>query len=110
MSDHDFTAQQAETFYTVDQYLKDNKITVTEGQKVTLDLQFTPGENADMAAAKRALVMFGYDVTEEDNGAIEVHVPDLAFTAADVWLHEERTTKIALERGFVPDGWGFWGE
>ena len=109
MSDHDFQAQQAETFYTVSQFLKDKNVAVMEGQKVTLDLQFVPGDAADITAAIRALTMFGYDVTEEKDGEIEVHIPDLAFTAADIWLHEERTTKIALERGFLPDGWGFWG-
>ena len=109
MNDHDFHAQQAETFYTVSQFLKDKNVAVTEGQKVTLDLQFVPGENADRMAATRALKMFGYEVAEENGDGIELHVEDLPFTAEDIWLHEERTTKIVLERGFLPDGWGFWG-
>lgn len=109
MSDHDFQSQKAESFYTVNQFLKDKNVAVTEGQKVTLDLQFVAGKEADRLAAMRALAMFGYDATEEKDGEIEVHIPDLPFTAEDIWLHEERTTKIALERGYRPEGWGFWG-
>jgi hypothetical protein len=30
------------------------------------------------------------------------------FTLEAIWEHEERTTRIALARGFEPDGWGFW--
>ena len=110
MSDHDFTAQQAETFYTVAQFLKDKDVAVKEGQKINLDLQFVAGESPDPAAAIRALAMFGYEASEAEEGGIEVQVPDVAFAAADIWLHEERTTKIVLDRGYLPDGWGFWGD
>lgn len=110
MSAHDFTQQQAETFYSVSELLKDNKVAVTEGKKINLDLRFTPTDDATPDAALRALKMFGYDAVLTSKGEIEITVADIAFSATEIWLHEERTSKIAIERGFVPDGWGFWGD
>ncbi|MEM6439772.1 MAG: hypothetical protein AAF763_08795, partial [Pseudomonadota bacterium] len=75
---------------------------------IRLDLQFVPGEAADAPAFLRALGMFGYEAEGALDGAeVEASV-DAVLTLEDVWRHEERTTKIALARGYVPDGWGFW--
>lgn len=102
---HDFEHQKAETFWTVAELLKKG---VEEGATINLDLEFIPGEGADAAAAIRALKMFGYEAEPAENEGLTLTVPDVAFSAEDIWLHEERTTKIVLERGFLPDGWGFW--
>ncbi len=109
MSGHDFEHQKAETLWTVAELLRLNDA-LTEGQHITLDLQFLPGAAADPDAAIRALKMFGYSASQTDDGEVEIQIPDVPFTAEAIWLHEERCTRIAIERGFTPDGWGFWGD
>lgn len=101
---HDFDHQKAETFWTVAELQKKG---VEEGSVIDLDLDFVPCDTADAEAAIRALKMFGYDAEPSEDGGLTLTVPDVAFSAEDIWLHEERATKIALERGFLPDGWGF---
>jgi len=104
--------QKAATFYSVAQFLKEGK--VPEGASIALELFFIPNEDADQPAFLKALKTFGYaaEVQAEnklDGGAREavlVTVPT-TMTAEDIWLHEERATKLAQPRGFAPDGWGF---
>jgi len=56
--------------------------------------------------------MFGYagdlDETGESGPNYVVTIPDVALTAEDIWLNEERVSKIAIARGYTPDGWGFF--
>ncbi len=100
--------QKAATFYSVAQFLAEGK--VPEGASIALELFFIPGQNADQAAFLKALKTFGYasEVTSENaaDETVQVTVPT-KMTAEDIWLHEERTTKLAQARGFTPDGWGF---
>ena len=105
MSDWDFNHQKAETAWTIHNLCQ--KQGLTEGMMINLDLQFIPGEGADAQAFIRALGMFGYAVTQ-DSELVQAEVEGTAFTLDGIWEHEERCTKIALARGFVPDGWGFW--
>lgn len=112
MTDWDFDRQRSETTDTV-QDLKDNQnVPVGSDTRVTLDIFLMPGEAANEEALERALTMFGYagdpDETEDKEPVYVVTIPDVALTADDIWLHEERVTKIALERGYSPDGWGFF--
>jgi hypothetical protein len=101
----DFAAQKADTEHTLKVLAEQG---VPEGAAIRLDLQFVPGEGADAAAFLRALGMFGYEAEGSLDGTeVEASV-DAVLTLDDVWAHEERTTKIALARGYVPDGWGFW--
>jgi sulfur carrier protein ThiS len=104
----DFEEQRADTEMTVAQLLKETDL--TEESVITLDLEFVPEtEEADTAAFIKALETFGYlaSATEED-GRVDVSVLDIPFGVEAIWTHEERTSKIALARGFIPDGWGFW--
>lgn len=101
----DYAAQKADTVHTLEVLAKEG---VPEGAPIRLDLQFVPGEGADAPAFLRALGSFGYAAEGSLDGAeIEASV-DASLTLDEIWLHEERTTKIALARGYVPDGWGFW--
>mgnify|MGYP001802706404 CR=1 FL=1 len=38
---------------------------------------------------------------------IAASIDGVHLTLEDIWSHEERATKIALSRGYEPDGWGF---
>lgn len=107
-ADWNFTEQQAETVWTCEQ-LRD-KQGLKPHSDIMLDLFFVPagGEEARREALEKALESFGYALTEaEKPEEIAVQVGPIPFTPQDIWLHEERTTKMALARGFKPDGWGF---
>ena len=103
--------QKAATYYSVAQFLKDGK--VPEGASIALELFFNPTSNADQAAFLKALKTFGYQAEVEtektEDGMREVVLVNVAtkMTSEDIWLHEERTSKLAQSRGFSPDGWGF---
>lgn len=104
----DWGEQRRDTEYTFEELKREAEL--EEGTIITLDLQFLPAEtDSDQDAFVKALKSFGYDVTiYEEDDTVEASVEGVAFTVEDIWLHEERTTKIALSRGFAPDGWGFW--
>ncbi len=100
----DWELQQAQTAYTVSELLKDG---VKEGGTITLDFSFKAAEGADRTALEKALVMFGYELGDE-GAEFTASISDIDFSLESIWTHEERTTKMALARGFEPDGWGFW--
>lgn len=108
MDDWDFEHQKAETFLTVTQLHRDEGVPL--GAAIGLDLEFVAaGGAADGDGFRRKLAMFGYHAeTGEDADRVRVAVPDLSFDAEAIWLHEERTTRLALLHGFRPDGWGFY--
>jgi hypothetical protein len=110
-ADWDFDHQRAETAWTVADLIA--RTDLQGGDTILLDLEFVPGAG-DPAPQRDAFVrklgMFGYQVEAEDParpGEVSVAVPDVALDADAIWLHEERTTKLALIHGFLPDGWGF---
>ncbi|RMH49577.1 MAG: hypothetical protein D6686_07750 [Alphaproteobacteria bacterium] len=80
------------------------------GTPITLDLHFVPGEeDADEAGFVAALERAGFDVVVlPEDGTVEASVPGVPFEADAIWRHEERATRIALSRGYDPDGWGFY--
>ena len=107
-ADWNFTEQQAETVYTCEQ-LRDTK-GIKPHSEIMLDLFFVPieGEEARRAAFEKALETFGYQPGESENeNEVAASIGPIPFTPQDIWLHEERTTKMALARGYKPDGWGF---
>ena len=102
-----FEEQFAETLYTCE-HLRD-KEGVKPHSEIMLDLFFVPieGEEARRAAFEKALASFGYEPGEAEGDQIAATVGPIPFTPQDIWTHEERTTKMALARGYRPDGWGF---
>lgn len=112
MSDWDFARQQSETIDTIADLKANQNVPVGPDTIVTLDIFLVPADTADQDALERALAMFGYggerDDTPDNGESFVVTVPDVALTADDIWLHEERVSKIAIERGYTPDGWGFF--
>lgn len=111
MTDTQEFDQKAATFYSVAQFLEDGK--VAEGASIELELFFNPTTEADQPAFLKALKTFGYQAEVEtektEDGTREAVLVNVAtkMTADDIWLHEERTSKLAQSRGFSPDGWGF---
>lgn len=106
--DWDFEHQRAETLWTLHEILAQGAL--KEGSQITLDLQFVPGPGAETDAFLRKLGMFGYraeEVRDGDAPFVEAQVDGVALSADAIWTHEERTTKLALLHGFIPDGWGF---
>ena len=108
--DWDWDEQKADTELSIAEVRAESGL--DEGALITLDLEFLPeNKDADAAAFIKALESFGYLASAAENdpdGRIDATVLDIPFTLETIWLHEERTTKLALARGFVPDGWGFW--
>ena len=104
----DWEHQKAETEATI--ALLRAEAAVADGALIVLDLEFVAAfDDADRPAFERALKSFGYEVTSAaDDDGVEISVPDVTFGFDAIWLHEERTTKLALARGFEPDGWGFF--
>ncbi len=111
----DWAAQKRDTDFTYKELMKESGL--EPGTLITLDLQFLPSEtDFDEDALVKALESFGYEVSvyaeeeDADEGlfTVEASVAGVPFTVDDIWKHEERTTKIALARGYAPDGWGFW--
>ena len=99
--------QRADTEHTFRELKK--QAGIKEGAAIDLDLTFLPDEDgADTAALVRALETFGYAAEAMEDGSVEATAEGVRFTLDEVWTHEERTTKLALARGFAPDGWGFW--
>ena len=107
MSDEwDWELQQNQTAYTVAELIKQNS--KIDGANIALDMEFEPKDGADAATLEKALRTFGYGVIVSTTGALQASISDIPFTFEFIWTHEERTTKMALSRGFAPDGWGFW--
>ena len=104
----DWAHQRGETEATI-AMLRDEAAMI-DGAIITLDLEFVAVfDDADRAAFEKALKTFGYQITSDaEDDSVEVAVPNLPFTLESIWQHEERTTKLALARGFEPDGWGFF--
>ncbi|QPH55061.1 ribonuclease E inhibitor RraB [Pontivivens ytuae] len=106
MSDWDYEHQKAVTALTLKQIAEEGDL--DEAVEVTLDLEFLPGDGADAEACAKALTSFGYEVEVQEDGMISASIGGVPLTLDGVWTQEERATKIALTRGYTPDGWGFW--
>lgn len=104
----DWAEQRRDTEASFKELQKDSGLET--GTLITLDLQFLPAEtDSDEDALILALEKAGYEVTvSPEDDTVEASVADVPFSVEAIWKHEERTTKIALEKGYAPDGWGFW--
>lgn len=115
MSPHDFAAQKAET------YASFAEMADAEGLPgiADIDYLFLPGPGADWTRAIIALSDAGYAAERQDPEPgdadfaegpwLTATLTDQPVSALSVWLGEETATRIALDHGFIPDGWGFLG-
>ena len=102
---HDYKAQKAETYATV----ADIQSQADLPENADIDYMFVAGPSADWDAVEAALDAAGYDCEREAGDKTPYLVAVLAdqpISALTIWMGEEMATKIALDHGFTPDGWG----
>lgn len=105
----DLGAQRAETFATYRQLSAEADLP----DVADVDYFFVPSRaGADWRALAEALDREGFECASvEDDGDpyLVATLADQAVSAESIWAGEEVATRIALDRGFAPDGWGFEG-
>lgn len=102
---HDFAAQKAETYAVFGEIQGNADLPETSD----IDYMFEAGDGANWEAFETALDEAGYDTEREDGEGAPYLVAILAdqpISALTIWMGEELATKIALQHGFTPDGWG----
>ncbi|MGR3323536.1 MAG: ribonuclease E inhibitor RraB [Pseudooceanicola sp.] len=107
---HDFASQKQETFASFAELAKDNDLP----EEADIDFFFVPGDGADWQPVAEALGDEGFvtewvEEDEDGGGYLVATLPDQPLSATAIWMAEEHATRIALDRGFAPDGWGFEG-
>lgn len=103
---HDYKAQKAETYAV----FADLQAKVDMPDTADIDYMFVAGPAADWDALEKALDEAGLDAERETDNAAPYLVAilcDQPISALTIWMGEEMATKIALQHGFTPDGWGF---
>jgi hypothetical protein len=108
LSGWDYAEQRRDTVVSYRELARESGL--APGTPITLDLQFLPSEDgADEAGLVAALERAGYDVVVlPEDGTVEASAAGVPFEVEAIWAHEEKTTKLALPRGYDPDGWGFF--
>ncbi|MBP0482345.1 ribonuclease E inhibitor RraB [Sagittula salina] len=114
---HDFNAQRAETRETYTE-LRDGP-----GLPEFADVDYflvPASEGSDWLSLADALSKEGYDCEwiepaaedgeEEDGNYLIATLADQMISADSIWVGEELATRIGLEHGFTPDGWGLLGD
>ncbi|MEM9974055.1 MAG: hypothetical protein AAF771_07715 [Pseudomonadota bacterium] len=111
MRDWDFESQQRDTAWVIDDVSKTQGISI--GAPITLEVQTVDGGQGSRAEYVATLEtrqlkhsFFGGD--EDDPETITVVFPDTLFELSSIWQRERLVTEVALQFGYVPDGWGFW--
>lgn len=104
---HDFAAQRAET-QAVYTDLQDQHGLPDEAD---VDYFLVPDTaDSDWRPLADALSREGYDCQwDEEESYLTATLPDQIVSADGIWIGEEVATRLALEHGFHPDGWGLMG-
>ena len=102
---HDFDAQREETFWVWNDLIEKHG----PMPPAVLEMQFVPAdETADAEKFDGLLQAVGYQVSHyEDDDTVEAAIGPLELSGDVIWTHELATSKIALNCGYRPDGWGF---
>ena len=109
MTDWDWETQRADTEAVWSELAE--KYELPHGMAIALDLQFVAGDAPDKPGFVAALRNGDYSIEIANN---EEGVETIAATTQTtfdphaIWEEEERATRIALDHGYLPDGWGFW--
>ncbi|WP_425072320.1 ribonuclease E inhibitor RraB [Sagittula sp. S175] len=112
MSDHDYAAQRAETRASYAE-LRDGP---GLPEFADLDYFLVPDTKSDWKPLAQALADEGYDCEwvdddpEADGPYLVATLYEQIVSADAIWLGEEVATRIALDHGFQPDGWGLMGD
>ncbi|MFV0491752.1 MAG: hypothetical protein ACK5M4_08025 [Pseudorhodobacter sp.] len=101
---HDFAAQRDETFAAFAEMM------VAGDLPDIADLDFfflSDREGADPQGLSRALAALDFQCHwAPEEGELIATLPDQPLSAAAIWIAEDLSTRIALDHGFRPDGWG----
>ena len=102
---HDYAAQKAETYAVFADIQGDADLPETSD----IDYMFEAEDGANWEACEAALDAAGFDTEREASEGVPYLVAilvDQPISALTIWMGEEMATKIALQHGFTPDGWG----
>lgn len=101
---HDFAAQRDETFAAFAEMAAEGDLP----DLADLDFFFLPDqEEADPQKLSRALEALDFLCHwAEGEAELIATLPDQPLSATAIWIAEELATRVALEHGFRPDGWG----
>ncbi len=107
---HDFENQRAETRAAFDEMQAEQGLP----EEADIDYFFVAArEDADWRELAEALTReeFECEFIEDDTDTpyLVATLRDQAVSAQGIWIGEELATRIALEHGFAPDGWGLEG-
>lgn len=107
--EHDFKTQKDDTFQAFAELSAETDLPGT----ADLDFFFIQdSDEADWVPLARALEQqdFLCDWVDDDEEAempyLIATLSDQPLSAQSIWAAEEIATKLALEHGFLPDGWG----
>jgi hypothetical protein len=106
---HDYAQQKAETLSA----FSDLQAANTLPDVADLELFFLPAKPAlDWQPLANALADLGFacewiDADGDDPAALVAVMEDQPLSASSIWMIEELATRVAIEKGFTPDGWGF---
>ncbi len=110
---HDFTAQEAETRKVFAELQANHRLP----DIADMDYFFVPAKTgADWRTLADALTHEGFScewiAAEKDDEApyLVATLPDQMISATAIWTTEALATRIALDHGFDPDGWGLMGD
>ena len=96
--EHDFEKQRKETYWVWSDLQARME---TQPTLINLNLHFVPIHNEKKSLQlKRELQQLGYAVSfYEDDNTLEAKIDLIENTAKEIWLHEKRTTQVALPYG-----------
>ncbi|MGH1415604.1 MAG: ribonuclease E inhibitor RraB [Pelagimonas sp.] len=108
---HDFAAQKAETFATYSELQDKHGLP----DIADVDYFFVPtSADSDWRPLADALSRADYTceyIEPEDDEApyLVATLMDQVVSSDGIWIGEDVATRIALDHGFTPDGWGLEG-
>ncbi|AFO92163.1 hypothetical protein D1822_12140 [Phaeobacter inhibens] len=106
---HDFDTQKAETFSAFSDLQAEGDLPF----EADLDLFFVSGEaDKEWMPLAEALADIGFhtqwaEAEGDEPATLIATMPDQILSASAIWMVEEVATRVAIDHGFRPDGWGF---
>jgi hypothetical protein len=106
---HDFDTQKAETFSAFSDLQAEGDLPF----EADLDLFFVSSDGtSDWMPLAEALADLGFhtqwaEAEGDDPATLIATMPDQILSASAIWMVEEVATRVAIDHGFRPDGWGF---
>lgn len=109
---HDFAQQKAETFSAFADLQTQNDLPGVADLELFFVAQ-TPEAPWEPLADALVDLDFGCEWIAPEGteaGTLVAVMEDQPLSASSIWMIEELATRVALDKGFAPDGWGFSAE